>query len=107
MPDFVMSQHALARAVDMSVTAEEIRACWDNPRDQHWSDKHNGWVLTRGRIALGVKDVEPLPVVTTVLWSTPAAYASDLEHGTLDGRGDDDMAKIRSVRKAKRTKGRR
>lgn len=106
MPDFVMSTHALQRAVDMAVEGPEIRECFDNPRDQHWSQKHGGWVLTRGRIALAVKECDPLPVVTTVLWSTPAGYAADLEHGVLEGR-DNDLAKIRSVRKAKRAKGKR
>ena len=106
VPDFVMSAHALQRAVDMAVTGEEIRQCFDNPREQHWSQGHGSWALTRGRITLAVKDVEPLPVVTTVLWSTPAGYAADLEHGALVGRGE-DLSKIRAVRRAKRSKGRR
>jgi hypothetical protein len=105
--DFVMSHHALERAVDMAVTADEIRACWDNPLDQHWSPKHNGWVISRGRITLGVRETDSLPVVTTVMWSTPAGYASDLEHGTLTGRSAEDMKKLRAVRRAKKKRGHR
>lgn len=82
---FTMSNHALDRALEMGVTGEEIRACYDNPEDMYWSQKHQKWCYTRGRIALGI--TEDHQRVATVLWSNENDWRADYARGgDLTGR---------------------
>lgn len=45
---FRMSPHAIDRALEMGVTGEEIRACYDKPDESYWSQTHEKWCYKRG-----------------------------------------------------------
>jgi hypothetical protein len=99
--DFVMSRHALTRAVDMAVDADEIRDAFERPRNRFFSPRTQSWWLARGRIMLAVvEDDRPLPVVTTVMWSRPSDWAADAEFAPLEGRYSGSFDGSRRVRKA-------
>lgn len=82
---FTMSKHAVERALEMNVTGEEIRVCYDRPEDIIWSQKYAGWWFIRGRITLSVS--EDRACVITVLWSNEKDWRADYARGgDLTGR---------------------
>lgn len=87
--------HALRRAVDMALDAEEIRAVLTAPRRTTYSRKYKTcWVLSNGHIAIAVNPDEK--VVITVLWDT-----YDADAGTLTSRfqrGDVDDEEMKRIR---------
>lgn len=97
--DFIMSKHAIDRALDMAVDGQEIRDAFERPRDKYFSARTQSWWLTRGRVTLAVSTAEP-PVVTTILPATAAAWAADQEFEPLEGRESRDNSGVRRVRKA-------
>lgn len=93
---FIMSNHALERAVDMAVEGDEIRDCMERPRQVHPAGADADY-YTRGRITLVVS--RSAGVVKTVLWARASDWVKDrqfesygrAEEGLLDG--------VRSARK--------
>lgn len=82
---FTMSNHAVDRALEMGVTGEEIRACYDRPTDLIWSKKYKSWWFIRGRITLSI--TEDRACVITVLWSSENDWRADYARGgDLKGR---------------------
>ncbi|PZF11743.1 hypothetical protein [Curtobacterium sp. MCLR17_034] len=82
---FTMSKHAIDRALEMGVTGEEIRACFDHPADITWSTKYRAWCYIRDRITLSI--TEDGTTVMTVLWSTEHAWHIDYARGgDMNGR---------------------
>lgn len=82
---FRMSPHAIDRALEMGVTGEEIRACYDKPDESYWSQTHEKWCYKRGRIALGI--TPDRNTIATVLWRTQRDWRADYARGgDLTGR---------------------
>lgn len=88
--------HALRRAVDMALDAEEIRAVLASPTRTTYSRKYkNCWVLSNGHIALAVDPTDK--VVITVLWDTYSAEAGTLTWRFERGEEVDD-AEMKRIR---------
>lgn len=102
---FVVSKHALERALDMGVTGEEIRAAWDKPRNTHRSGKTGCWYLTRGRIVPVVRDSIPQATVVTVFWAKAADWAADLEFAPMRERPADFSAARAATKARRRNRG--
>lgn len=94
---FAMSNHAIARALEMGLNGDDIREAFVNPDSIVASNTHPGWNYRRGRITLGVSaDRE---CVTTIVWSTQDAWEADYARGGIfDGReprSKEDMSYLR------------
>lgn len=90
---WTFSRHALMRAVEMAVDAEELRGVLLKPTRTVYSRKYkNAWVMSNGRISLCVNPEDK--VVITVLWDT-----FDVESGSLTkfsrGMSEAEMKRIR------------
>ena len=87
--------HALRRAVDMAVEADELREVLTRPKRTCHSRKYkNCWVMSNGRIALAVNPHEK--VVITVLWDTFDADTNSLAYRFE--RGEVDDAELKRIR---------
>ncbi|OMC55441.1 hypothetical protein A5747_13715 [Mycobacterium sp. IS-836] len=85
---YVITPHAIDRALDMGVAGEEIRQCLLNPDSVTKSRKHKGFNHRAGRITCGVVQHR----VVTVVWSSKEGWRDDLGEGHAYGgrtyRGD-------------------
>ncbi|TFB96559.1 MULTISPECIES: hypothetical protein [unclassified Cryobacterium] len=103
MHEFAMSNHALSRAVDMAVDADEIIDAIERPRESFWSDRTNSEWRTRGRITVCVvQDPGGQIVATTILWSKPSGWAADAEWELPEGRTMTDWSGTRAMAKARK-----
>lgn len=86
---YSFSQHALTRAVDMAITAEELVATLETPaRIYIGEDSYKGATLyERGKIALPVADDDG--TVITVLWSRNARAPRSWDRDDLGLSRDD------------------
>jgi hypothetical protein len=96
-----MSRHAVERAVDMAITADEIRDAFERPREKHFQERTRSWIYTRGRVTLCIV-INPEPIVTTVLWARTSDWVADRQFGKLVGREHEDDSGIRRVAKARK-----
>lgn len=98
MAGWVLSPHAIQRALEMGVTGDEIREAFETPEDVRWSSKHGTFVYTRGRIALAVNPDRAL--VCTVLWASRHDWRLDYARGGDLGnrrrRSSSEMKHLRS-----------
>ena len=86
--DWTLTKHAVQRALDMAVDAEELRDILCCPKRTWRSDKYEGcWNLSNGRITLAV-DPDTRDVIT-VLWD------SLTEVGRFDRNIEQDIHRIR------------
>lgn len=65
MAEFAMSDHALKRALDMTLSGDEIREAVLRPRFTHWGEKQQSEQRTRGRVTACVR-MSPSGVLTVV-----------------------------------------
>lgn len=100
-----MTNHALAQAVNMAVTGEEIRDAFDNSRDVHRSSSTGALYMTRGRITLVVREGGDKPVVVTIMWARPSDWAADAEYESYGTRNTTDFSQSRAAQKARRRGG--
>jgi hypothetical protein len=103
MAYFAMSHHALSRAVDMAVDADEILAAVERPRDRFWSERTYSEWRTRGRITACVA-VAPdgTPTVTTILWAKASGWVADAEFTPAKGRDLHDLRGARRMAKMRK-----
>lgn len=82
------TKHAIERALDMNVPGEEIRACYEQPTNTYFSQKHGSWTYQRGRLALALKRDEETgdDAIVTVLWATAEAWENDYQQGAVSDR---------------------
>lgn len=91
----IFSKHALSRAVDMCVHADELKSIVDHPKMKWESQKYPGtWYLTNYRVVLAVGNVDPdgnecEETVATVLWYRLPSL------GRFTRSLDEDLEKIR------------
>lgn len=103
MADFAMSHHALSRAVDMAVDAEEILAAFHRPRDRFYSERTRSEWLTRGRITVCVAaGPDGTPTVTTILWAKASGWVADDLHPNAPGRDLYDLTGARRMAKMRK-----
>jgi hypothetical protein len=77
--DFTISRHAAARALDMGVTAAEIKECLERPEGVQRSKKYPGRRnFNHGRI---ICTVAADMAVATIQWRTDELWAADLAEG--------------------------
>ena len=103
MATFAMSHHALSRAVDMAVDADEILAAINRPRSAYWSDRTQSEWRTRGRITACVAlSPEGVLTVTTILWAKASGWVADDQHPNAPGRDLHDLSGARRMAKMRR-----
>ena len=78
---FTLSQHAIERALEMSVEGDEIADAMRNPEWSYYSYKHSKWCLTAGRISIGVTVRHGEARIVTVLWATKQGWLDDYARG--------------------------
>lgn len=105
MAEFVMSQHAVKRALDMCVDGEEIADAYHRPRDVSRAGAMKEY-RTRGRVSVVVALDGVVPVVTTVLWATANGWVADMEsdHASRSEWNEVGMAGVRSYRRHKKSR---
>ncbi|WP_344580451.1 hypothetical protein [Nonomuraea roseoviolacea] len=83
--DFTMTKHALERAVEMAVTAEEVKAALYKPELRYdQADRPGQHVRMAGRIALAMQGTK----IVTVLHRTGYDYKrGDVAHDVRMARG--------------------
>lgn len=102
MPDFILSKHAMERALDMCLDGEEIRDTFYRPRSV-LPAPHGREYWSRGRLTLIVAFDGPVPTVVTVLWARASDWAADNDSVAPSRRGGDkDMTGFRYARKQMR-----
>jgi hypothetical protein len=100
-----ISRHALARALDMGLTAEEIRDVLMRPTRRNLNSGR--WYLNRGRLTAVVIGDGVDAVVTTFTWATANAWVVDADCAPLPpGRDTDGLEKSRRTGKHLRRKKR-
>lgn len=91
--EFVMTNHALERALEMKLDGAEIRAAVMSPEESHWSEKHDAECRTAGRVTapcrIGGQDG---PVVLTLLWATRELWEQAYLENPAPGREPRDMS---------------
>jgi hypothetical protein len=104
MAEFIVSGHALERALDMRIEGHEISAAMMRPRDTYWSNSANSEWRTHGRVTACVRYCDDgTPIVTTFMWAKPSGWAADAEYGTYNGRdNNNNLDGVRRVRRAKK-----
>lgn len=80
--DFHITKHAISRALDMGVSADEVRRCLLHPETMVKSQRHPGHNYRAGRITCAVS---PGKQVLTVVWSSPDGWREDLEGAAVYG----------------------
>jgi len=81
---FEFTDHAMRRALDMALDAEDIRECLGNPR--HVKAATAGremWV--RGKVAAIVKPDDGFWVVVTFMWATANGWAMEPVRSRREG----------------------
>lgn len=82
--NYHLTRHAIDRALDMGVTAQEIRECLMRPAKTKRSGKYPGCTnYLLGRIVCAV---DPDKNVTTILWASAVYWKADLEIAPFEGR---------------------
>ena len=56
MADVVVSEHALHRAVERGLGADEIRKAIEAPRHAYISREHGAWIFERGKVLVGLRE---------------------------------------------------
>lgn len=103
MQPFVMTKHAIERALDMNVEGDEIREAFENPERIYWSPRHDSWNYQRGRVCLGVKEAEGQHLILTVLWATDEAWVEDADLAPIaPGRELRGVAKVLAAQRGRR-----
>lgn len=74
-----MTKHAVARALQMAVAGDEIRACIERPRRAFYDAENGVWIYTRDRISLPVAFEATGPKITTVLWASDGRWRTDAQ----------------------------
>jgi hypothetical protein len=100
--EFIVSPHAIDRALDMALDPADIRETILRPRERYYSARTNSELRTRGKITACVRDDNGLQIVTTFMWAKPSGWAADAEYGTYDGRDNNNLDGVRRVRRAKK-----
>lgn len=102
MHEFAMSKHALSRAVDMAVDAQEIIDAIERPRESFWSERTQSEWRTYKRITVCVIEDQGQIVATTILWSKPSGWAADAEWELPEGRTMTDWSGTRDMARARK-----
>lgn len=80
---FTFTKHAIARALDMGVSGEEIKQCLLYPENIYESHKYLDTMNYRaGRVLIAVRD----SAVVTVGWASNELWDEDLSKGEYGGR---------------------
>ena len=83
---FVMSQHAIQRALDMGIDGDAIRNCLLRPEDVRPQYSYQGRDCYDWGVITCVVD-RPSNTVVTVLWRTPELWEQDISKaGEYAGR---------------------
>lgn len=81
------TKHALQRALEMALEADELREAYENPDSVRWSVKYENWTYTKGRVTLAVAhDDNGSAAILTILWATPELWAQDAQLPAAPGR---------------------
>lgn len=102
--DFVMTRHAVDRALDMALDPDEIRDAITRPRYEHYDHKTESDMFTRGRVTACIRYRAGVAHVTTFLWARASDWARDNDYGEYS-RDVSEYANVRKVQKARRRKG--
>ena len=88
--DYIITIHAIRRAVDMHLDDTQIRDLLKLPEIRRWDHTGNhqpGWLYTRGDLAAIVDEPEQgKRIVRTFLPSTRAAWERDAQFPPAPGR---------------------
>lgn len=84
LDDFTMTRHAVSRALDMGIDANEIAECLLRPEMVKPSKSYaNTKNYDHGRITLAIRDDH---AVVTILWRGAKNWEADLANGEYAGR---------------------
>jgi hypothetical protein len=100
---FDITQHALNRALEMGVTANEINDAYNHPIEIWRSPKYDCQMRHKGRITLSINLDDERPRIVTILWSTPELWAASYQRGTGNGRDPRDQEQMAHLTKRKGT----
>ena len=87
--DFIISDHAMDRLMDMAVTAEEVKRALTSPESLHYSRQPGVHFRTAGRVTLFVsdeRDGEGRRRVITALWASQSLWEADYAFPAPHGR---------------------
>lgn len=100
---FHLTDHAIARALDMGVDGDEIARAVLNPQDIH-NGKNGAEIRVAGRVAVVFNPAVSL--VVTVMWHYASTRRTDVRRGMNYGR-DAVSEKNTTIRRSKRTRKQR
>ena len=88
-PDFIISDHAVSRLMDMAVTPEEVKRALTSPESLRYSRQPRVHFRTAGRVTLCVsdeRDSEGRRCVVTALWASQSLWEADYAFPAPHGR---------------------